>query len=88
MKLLLAYLLIINAAGLLLMLTDKWKARKNRRRIPEATLMTVAALGGSTGILLGMYLFRHKTLHHKFTLGIPLILALQIVAATWIFIYR
>lgn len=88
MKLLLAYLLIINAAGLLLMLTDKWKARKNRRRIPEATLMTVAALGGSTGILLGMYLFRHKTLHPKFTLGIPLILALQIVAATWIFIYR
>ena len=88
MKLLLAYLLIINAAGLLLMLTDKWKARKNRRRIPEATLMTVAALGGSTGVLLGMYLFRHKTLHHKFTLGIPLILALQIVAATWIFIYR
>lgn len=88
MKLLLAYLLIINAAGLLLMLTDKWKARKNRRRIPEATLITVAALGGSTGILLGMYLFRHKTLHPKFTLGIPLILALQIVAATWIFIYR
>ena len=88
MKLLLAYLLIINAAGLLLMLTDKWKARKNRLRIPEATLMTVAALGGSTGILLGMYLFRHKTLHPKFTLGIPLILALQIVAATWIFIYR
>ena len=88
MKLLLAYLLIINAAGLLLMLTDKWKARKNRRRIPEATLMTVAALGGSTGVLLGMYLFRHKTLHPKFTLGIPLILALQIVAATWIFIYR
>ena len=88
MKLLLAYLLIINAAGLLLMLTDKWKARKNRLRIPEATLMTVATLGGSTGILLGMYLFRHKTLHPKFTLGIPLILALQIVAATWIFIYR
>lgn len=88
MKLLLAYLLIINAAGLLLMLTDKWKARKNRRRIPEATLMTVAALGGSTGVLLGMYLFRHKTLHPKFTLGIPLILALQVVAATWIFIYR
>lgn len=88
MKLLITYLLIINAAGFLLMLIDKWKARKKRWRIPEATLMTVAALGGSIGSLLGMYTFRHKTRHPKFTLGIPLILALQLVAATWILIYQ
>ena len=88
MKLLLAYLLIINAVGFALMLIDKWKARKNRWRIPEATLMGIAALGGSAGSLLGMYTVRHKTRHPKFTLGIPLILAVQIVAATWFFIYR
>ena len=81
MKLLLYYLLIINAAGFLLMLVDKWKAKKNRWRIRESTLLIVAALGGSVGSLLGMYIFRHKTLHLKFTLGIPLILAGQCIAA-------
>lgn len=87
MKFILLYLLIINAAGFLFMLADKWKAKKNRWRIPEATLMTVAALGGSIGSLLGMYTVRHKTKHLKFTLGIPLILAVQIVAAIWILVY-
>lgn len=84
MKLLLAYLLIINAAGFVLMLADKYKAKKNLWRIPEATLMTVAALGGSLGSLAGMYTVRHKTQHPKFTIGIPLILAVQIVAAVWV----
>ena len=77
MKLLSFYLLIINALGFLLMLVDKWKARKNRWRVRESTLLLIAALGGSVGSLLGMYLFRHKTLHLKFTVGIPLILAAQ-----------
>lgn len=77
MKLLYSYLLIINAAGFLLMLVDKWKAKKNRWRIRESTLLLIAALGGSVGSLAGMYLFRHKTLHLKFTVGIPLILAAQ-----------
>ena len=81
MKLLLYYLLIINAAGFLLMLVDKWKAKKNRWRIRESTLLIVAALGGSVGSLLGIYIFRHKTLHLKFTVGIPVILAGQCVLA-------
>ena len=88
MKLVFIYLSVINALGFLLMLVDKRKARTNRWRIPEATLMTVAALGGSIGSLAGMYLVRHKTQHLKFTLGIPLILAAQVVAAVWIVIYR
>ena len=88
MKLLLVYLLIINAAAFALMLADKWKAKKNRWRIPEATLMGVAALGGSIGALAGMYLVRHKTQHPKFTLGIPLLLAIQMVIATWILVYK
>lgn len=75
------YLLLINAAGFLLMLADKYKARKNRWRIPEAALMAVAALGGSVGSLLGMYTVRHKTRHPKFTIGIPVILALQILVS-------
>lgn len=69
------------------MLTDKFKAKKNLWRIPEATLMTVAVLGGSVGSLIGMYTVRHKTKHLKFTLGIPLILAVQVVAAVWLLIF-
>ncbi len=83
-KLILLYLLIINAIGFALMLVDKHKARKNLWRIPEATLMTAAALGGSIGCLLGMYTVRHKTRHLKFTLGIPLILAAQVALALFL----
>ena len=75
------YLFLINAIGFILMLVDKWKAKKNKWRIPEKTLMIVAVIGGSIGSLLGMYTFRHKTQHPKFTIGIPFILALQIVLA-------
>ena len=75
----LIYLLIINAAGVVLMLADKIKAKKHLWRIPEATLFLTAVLGGSAGCLLGMYAFRHKTKHLKFTLGMPLILAAQII---------
>lgn len=81
MKPLLVYLIIINAAGFVLMLADKHKAKKNLWRIPEATLLSAAALGGSLGCLAGMYAVRHKTKHLKFTMGIPLILAVQIILA-------
>ena len=84
MKYLLIYLLIVNALGFLLMLVDKWKAKHNRWRIPEATLMGVAALGGSVGSLIGMYTVRHKTRHIKFTLGIPVILVAQIALAIYL----
>lgn len=78
MDILTYYLLIINALAFLLMLTDKRRARKNAWRIPEATLLGVAALGGSLGAVMGMRLFRHKTLHLKFSVGLPLMLALHI----------
>ncbi len=77
MKLLFPYLLIINAAAFLLMLVDKRKAQKKRWRIPERTLLLSAALGGSLGALLGMQLFRHKTRHLRFSLGIPVMLAIH-----------
>ena len=78
-QILLVYLLLVNAAGFLLMLVDKIKAKRNLWRIPEATLMGVAAIGGSIGTIAGMNLFRHKTKHPKFYIGLPVILALQIV---------
>ena len=84
MKPLLIYLLLINALGFLLMLADKQKARKNRWRIPEATLLTMALLGGSLGMLAGMKLFRHKTQKPKFSIGVPVILAVQAVLAVFI----
>ena len=85
-KLIYLYLLIINAAGFLLMLIDKVKAKKNLWRIPEKTLFLAAIFGGSTGSLAGMYLFRHKTQHPTFTLGMPLILAVQVVAVVWLIV--
>ena len=74
-----AYLLLINALGWLIMLADKRKAQKNQWRIPERTLIAVAVMGGSLGILSGMYTWRHKTKHAKFTVGIPAILTVQIL---------
>lgn len=84
MNLFLVSLLIINAIGFFLMLLDKRRARKNLWRIPERTLLTVAALGGSLGCLAGMYAFRHKTRHPKFTIGIPAILLLQTALALYL----
>ena len=66
------------------MLIDKYKARKNLWRIPEATLISTALLGGSIGALIGMYTVRHKTRHIKFTVGIPLILLAQIALAQFL----
>ena len=83
-QLILIYLLIINALSFLLMLADKQAARKNLWRIPESTLLTAAAFGGSIGGLIGMYLLRHKTKHWKFIICIPLFLLAQIALAVWL----
>ena len=85
LEILLVYLSLMNAAAFILMLSDKHRSRKNKWRIPEAALMGVAALGGSIGALIGMYTARHKTHHFKFTLGIPLILAAQLILAVLIY---
>lgn len=72
------YLFLMNLIGFLSMLIDKRRARKNDWRIRERTLFLLAILGGSIGSLSGMYVFRHKTRHWYFVLGMPLILILQI----------
>lgn len=87
-QVLLIYLLLINAVGFLIMLVDKQKARKKLWRIPEATLMTVALIGGSLGSLIGMRVFHHKTKKPKFYIGIPAILIFQAAFAFWFFVIQ
>ena len=72
------YLIGINVLTFLIYGVDKWKAQRDKWRIPEDTLIWVAVAGGSVGALLGMNLFRHKTKHRKFFLGIPAILLVQL----------
>lgn len=81
---LIGYLLFINILACALMGADKHKARRNRRRIPEKTLFLIAFLGGSLGSLAGMYVFRHKTRHRHFVVGMPLILLLQLACSFWL----
>lgn len=78
------WLIAVNLVTFFAFGIDKWKAKRKEthettRRVPEKTLFLLAALGGSVGALLGMRAFRHKTLHRTFRLGIPAILALQIL---------
>ena len=79
------YLISINVLTFLLYGIDKWKARRGKWRIPEDTLIWLAIAGGSIGALLGMYLFRHKTQHKKFTLGVPAILLVQVTLIYFFF---
>lgn len=75
---LILYVVLVNLLGLYAMYSDKQKAKKRAFRVPEATLFTIAIIGGSIGCILGMYLFRHKTRHWHFVYGMPFILILQI----------
>lgn len=75
------YLIAINILSFVLMGLDKSKARRGAWRIPEKTLFLAAVVGGSVGAIAGMYVFRHKTKHLCFVLGLPVILLLQLLAA-------
>ncbi len=86
-KAVLVVLLIMNAVGIAIMYADKKFAIHHKRRVPERTLMTIALLGGSVGVLIGMYAFRHKTRHPKFYIGVPAILICELAAAVFLF-YR
>lgn len=82
----LSYLLIVNIVAFVMYYLDKQKAKKDKWRTPESALIGVAALGGSIGALLGMKVFRHKTKHKKFTIGVPLILIIQVAVAVVVLI--
>ncbi len=81
----LAYLAVMTIVGLIVMKADKTKAKKNKGRIKEATLFLISAIGGSLGTWAGMYLFRHKTKHWYFVVGMPLILILHIALLVFLF---
>ena len=87
MRDLVIYLVGINVLTFLIYGIDKWKARRRKWRIPEDTLIWLAIAGGSVGALLGMYLFRHKTMHRKFAIGLPLIFLIQ-AALAYFFVIR
>jgi len=78
-KILFYYLILINIIAFITIYIDKQKAIKHKWRIKEVTLFLISIVGGSLGTLLGMYTFRHKTKHKKFTLGIPFIIAIQFI---------
>ena len=78
------YLLGINAVTFIVYGIDKYKAKKAKWRIPEATLLFLAVLGGSIGAWMGMKVWHHKTMHKKFKYGIPAILLIQIALMTYL----
>ena len=78
------YLLAINALSFSLYGIDKYKAKKNQWRISEATLLMMAAIGGSLGACAGMRLWHHKTMHKKFKYGIPIIIIIQVALAVYL----
>ena len=84
MEEIICYLLAINIATFLLYGIDKYKAKKNPWRISEATLLTMAAIGGRIGAWTGMRIWHHKTMHKKFKYGIPLIIILQVALVAYL----
>lgn len=73
------YLILINTIGFISMFLDKRFARKNQYRISERTLLSISIIGGILGVILAMFLFKHKTKKVKFVIGLPIIFVLQII---------
>ena len=78
------YLLAINAVAFTMYGIDKYKAKKAKWRISEATLLLLAVVGGSIGAWMGMKVWHHKTMHEKFKYGIPAILLIQIALMAYL----
>lgn len=83
-RIIIIYLLVINIATFFTYGIDKWKAKKSKWRIREASLLALAVLGGSIGAWLGMKVWHHKTMHKKFKYGVPAILILQLALLAYI----
>ena len=87
MMIILIYLLLVNVIGFVQMFVDKKRAQNNQWRIKEVTLFLTAAIGGSIGSMLGMKVFRHKTKHLSFMIGMPLIFIAQVALVIGYFVY-
>lgn len=86
MKYFVVYILIISLAAIIITVSDKSRAKKHKRRVPEKTLFITAALGGAAAMYLTMLNIRHKTKHKRFMIGLPLILFAQIGIAVLIYV--
>ena len=84
MNIILGYLLAVNIATFFLYGIDKYKAKKGKWRISEATLLLMAVIGGSIGAWAGMRIWHHKTMHKKFKYSIPVIIILQVALAVYL----
>ena len=85
-NIILGYLLAVNITTFFLYGIDKYKAKKGKWRISEATLLLMAAIGGSIGAWVGMRVWHHKTMHKKFMYGIPIIIIIQIAVLVYLHI--
>ncbi len=85
-KIIIGYVIVINVITLMMYGIDKWKAKHSKWRIPEATLLIMAAVGGSIGAWMGIKLFHHKTLHKKFKYGVPGIFLIQLGIILFIYL--
>lgn len=84
-KIILIYLAAVNLVSFVMYGIDKYKAKKAKWRIPEATLLLMATIGGSIGAWAGMQVWHHKTLHKKFKYGVPVIFLLQIALTFYLY---
>ena len=84
MNIIFYYIVAVNIATFLLYGIDKYKAKKGKWRVSEATLLMMAVIGGSIGAWAGMRLWHHKTMHKKFKYGIPVIIMMQIALVTYL----
>ncbi|WP_409251584.1 DUF1294 domain-containing protein [Bacillus sp. SCS-153A] len=80
LALLLAYFIILNLLGFIMMGNDKVRARQQKYRIKESSIWKVAFLGGAVGCYAGMKTYRHKTKHAIFKYGLPGLAAVELVA--------
>ena len=83
-QIILIYLVAMNVVTFFAYGIDKWKAKRSKWRISEATLLGMAVIGGSIGAWLGMRVWHHKTMHKKFQFGIPLIIVAQVAMIIWL----
>lgn len=78
------YLILANAVGFAIMGIDKWRAVNHAWRVPEKTLLGIAAIGGAVGVLAGMRVFRHKTRKPLFSFGVPALILAHVALAGWL----
>ncbi|HHV96736.1 MAG TPA: DUF1294 domain-containing protein [Clostridiaceae bacterium] len=85
LEIIIIVLLLVNLFGFVLVAMDKRRAKKRMWRIPEKSFFIISALGGFPGVYTGLFIFRHKTKHIKFTIGLPLIFIIQLVILYYLF---